>query len=101
MIKLGPVVNSVPTTSISHHLIFSVNNLMWFGASDIGTTVSGDVSDIAEHYRSVLDAFPHFIGLTVHSIQALEHTAMQKYIARREAIRRESLTKKRFGFAQR
>jgi hypothetical protein len=42
----------------------------------------------------VLDAFPHFIRLTVESIQALEHISTRKYIARKEAIRRESLTKK-------
>jgi hypothetical protein len=42
----------------------------------------------------VLDAFPHFIRLTGQAIQAPECALMRKHGARKEAIHRESLTKK-------
>jgi hypothetical protein len=42
----------------------------------------------------VLETFPHFFLLTGRAIQARERALMRKYGALREAVRRESLTKK-------
>ena len=72
-VPLKPAVNVLPLTELSRKLLSSVEGLMLFGSTSVGTTLKISVYDLGKQMKSACANFPVFFSDVIHRLNSPEH----------------------------